>query len=52
MIFDDMSVHEAWNDSDRIRVVLIADYWRPELSPLERIAVTELMDCTGTSPAS
>jgi hypothetical protein len=52
MIFDDMSVHEAWNDSDRIRVVLIADYWRPELSPLERIAVTDLMDCTGGSRAS
>jgi hypothetical protein len=49
MIFDDMSVHEAWNESDRIRVVLIADYWRPELSPLERIAVTDLMDCTRRS---
>lgn len=49
MIFDDMSVHEAWNESDRIRVVLIADYWRPELSPLERIAVTDLMDCSRRS---
>jgi hypothetical protein len=44
LIFDDMSVHEAWNDSDRIRVVLIADYWRPELSRLERMAISDLMD--------
>jgi aspartyl/asparaginyl beta-hydroxylase (cupin superfamily) len=45
MVFDDMTVHEAWNDSDRIRVVLIADLWRPELSAAERSAVTALMDC-------
>lgn len=45
LIFDDMTTHEAWNDSDRIRVVLIADLWRPELSLAERAAVTELMDC-------
>jgi aspartyl/asparaginyl beta-hydroxylase (cupin superfamily) len=52
MIFDDMSVHEAWNDSDRIRVVLIADYWRPELSPLERLAISDLMDCSQANPAN
>lgn len=45
LVFDDMTTHEAWNDSDRIRVVLIADLWRPELSMAERAAVTELMDC-------
>ena len=45
LVFDDMTMHEAWNDSDRIRVVLIADLWRPELSIAERAAVTELMDC-------
>ncbi|MGN6059111.1 MAG: aspartyl/asparaginyl beta-hydroxylase domain-containing protein [Sphingomicrobium sp.] len=45
MVFDDMTTHEAWNDSDRIRVVLIADLWRPELSLAERRAVTELMGC-------
>jgi hypothetical protein len=46
LVFDDMTVHEAWNDSDRMRVVLIADLWRPELTPLERIAVADLMDCS------
>ena len=45
MVFDDMTTHEAWNDSDRIRVVLIADLWRPELSPAERSAVSDLMSC-------
>jgi hypothetical protein len=45
LIFDDMTTHEAWNDSDRIRVVLIADLWRPELSAVERAVVTELMNC-------
>jgi aspartyl/asparaginyl beta-hydroxylase (cupin superfamily) len=45
LIFDDMTTHEAWNDSDRIRVVLIADLWRPELSAAERAAVTDLMTC-------
>jgi aspartyl/asparaginyl beta-hydroxylase (cupin superfamily) len=45
LVFDDMTIHEAWNDSDRLRVVLIADLWRPELSLSERQAVTRLMSC-------
>lgn len=45
LVFDDMTLHEAWNDGDRIRVVLIADLWRPELSPLERLGVVDLMNC-------
>jgi aspartyl/asparaginyl beta-hydroxylase (cupin superfamily) len=45
MVFDDMTSHEAWNDSDRVRVVLIADLWRPELTSAERAAVSDLMDC-------
>lgn len=36
MIFDDTIEHEAWNDSDQDRVVLIFDIWRPELSEQER----------------
>jgi len=43
LVFDDMTDHEAWNDSDRIRVVLIADLWRPELSAAERTAIGQLM---------
>jgi aspartate beta-hydroxylase len=44
IVFDDMTTHEAWNDSDRIRVVLIADLWRPGLSLAERQTITELMN--------
>ncbi len=29
LIFDDTHLHEAWNDSDEIRVVLFVDFVRP-----------------------
>lgn len=51
MVFDDMTTHEAWNDSDRLRVVLIADLWRPELSAAERQTVTELLQIPAVSAA-
>lgn len=37
--FDDSIEHEAWNDSDRRRAVLIIDSWNPHLSPREQDAV-------------
>ena len=43
LIFDDMTTHEAWNNSGSTRVVLIADLWRPELGAGERDAVSALM---------
>jgi aspartate beta-hydroxylase len=36
LIFDDSIEHEARNDSDEIRVVLIFDIWNPLLEPAER----------------
>lgn len=36
LIFDDTIEHEARNDSDDLRVVLIFDIWNPLLSPAER----------------
>ena len=33
--FDDTIEHEAWNDSDARRAVLILDAWNPHLSPRE-----------------
>jgi aspartyl/asparaginyl beta-hydroxylase (cupin superfamily) len=36
LIFDDSIEHEARNDSDDIRVVLIFDVWNPLLDPAER----------------
>lgn len=35
-VFDDTIDHEAWNDSDQIRIVLIFDIWNPLLSAAER----------------
>lgn len=42
LIFDDSIEHEAWNDSNEDRVVLIFDIWRPELSEQERAEVAAL----------
>ena len=41
-VFDDTIEHEAWNDSDKLRVVLILDIWHPHLSPPERAMITAL----------
>jgi aspartyl/asparaginyl beta-hydroxylase (cupin superfamily) len=40
--FDDTIEHEAWNDADVTRVILIFDVWNPQLTPLERDLVREL----------
>ena len=37
--FDDTIEHEAWNDSDRRRAVLILDGWNPHLAQAEREAI-------------
>jgi tetratricopeptide (TPR) repeat protein len=44
LIFDDTIEHEAWNDGDEDRVVLIFDIWRPELSDEERCAVAAMFE--------
>jgi aspartyl/asparaginyl beta-hydroxylase (cupin superfamily) len=36
LVFDDTLEHEARNDSDELRVVLIFDVWNPFLTPEER----------------
>lgn len=35
-VFDDTIEHEAWNDSDMLRVIMILDVWHPELTARER----------------
>jgi aspartyl/asparaginyl beta-hydroxylase (cupin superfamily) len=42
MIFDDSIEHEAWNDGDATRVVLLFEIWRPELADAEKTALTAL----------
>ena len=41
-VFDDTIEHEAWNDSDQIRIVLIFDIWNPLLTAAERDLVRTL----------
>lgn len=41
-LFDDTIQHEAWNNSDEERIILIFDIWRPELSQAERAMVQGL----------
>ena len=43
-VFDDTIEHEASNSSDRTRVVLLFDIWRPELDEEERMLVTALYE--------
>lgn len=38
-VFDDTIEHEAWNDSDQVRAVLIIDVWNPFLTEAERAMV-------------
>ena len=42
LIFDDSIEHEAWNDSDEMRVILLFEIWRPELTPAERAGLTAI----------
>jgi aspartyl/asparaginyl beta-hydroxylase (cupin superfamily) len=51
LIFDDTVEHEAWNDSDELRVVLLFDVWRPELSLDERALVAALLGAVDSFPA-
>lgn len=37
--FDDTIEHEAWNDSDSLRAVLIFDVWNPHLSEAEQAMI-------------
>lgn len=42
-IFDDTIEHEAWNDADALRVILIFDVWNPYLDDKEKVLITEMM---------
>jgi aspartate beta-hydroxylase len=43
-VFDDTIEHEAWNNSDKLRVVLIFDIWHPHLTPPERTMITTMAE--------
>lgn len=43
-VFDDTIEHEAWNDSDQLRTVLIFDIWHPQLSMAERALISAMSE--------
>jgi aspartate beta-hydroxylase len=43
-VFDDTIEHEAWNGSDRTRVILLFEIWRPELTVEERGLVSAMFE--------
>ena len=43
-LFDDTMEHEAWNDSNEVRVILLFEIWRPELTMEERELVGAMFD--------
>lgn len=55
-VFDDTIEHEAWNDSDETRIILICDIWNPRLSGEERLAIAQVIAATdafcGTVPSA
>jgi aspartate beta-hydroxylase len=42
-VFDDTIEHEAWNDADELRVILIFDVWNPFIDEGERALVRALL---------
>lgn len=45
--FDDTIEHEAWNDSDSPRIVLIFDVWNPHLTAQEQAMLKTVFHLTG-----
>jgi aspartyl/asparaginyl beta-hydroxylase (cupin superfamily) len=42
-VFDDTIEHEAWNDADQPRTIMILDVWNPLLTDAERDLVSAMM---------
>jgi len=48
-VFDDTIEHEAWNESDQLRVVLILDVWAPALGAAERQTVASVIGASNAN---
>ena len=44
LIFDDSMEHEARNQSDRQRIILLFEIWRPEITEADREALKVLLE--------
>lgn len=49
IVFDDTIEHEAWNESDELRVVLIFDLWVPAMTAAERAGAARMIAAAGVS---
>jgi beta-hydroxylase len=49
LVFDDTYAHEAWNDSDEVRVVLFVDFVRPLRQPMKAFNAV-VLKAIGYSP--
>ena len=49
-VFDDTIEHEAWNDSDKPRVVLLFEVWQPALTVAEQVSVGALFEAIDQQP--
>ncbi|NML05312.1 aspartyl/asparaginyl beta-hydroxylase domain-containing protein [Sphingomonas sp. G-3-2-10] len=47
LIFDDSFEHEAWNRGQSTRVVLLFEIWRPEITPEEQAALSQVFELIG-----
>ncbi len=50
LVFDDSFVHDVWNDSDELRIVLFFNAWHVCLSPDERAALATLRRAYNGTP--
>lgn len=48
LVFDDSIEHEAKNDGQQRRVVLLFEIWRPEIAQEDRAAITRLFQAIGS----
>ena len=42
-MFDDSIEHEAVNETDHLRIIMIFDVWHPDLSPAEQAAIAAMV---------
>ena len=45
MVFDTSLIHDAVNDSDETRYILMMRIWHPDLTEIERHALQHTFDC-------
>ena len=46
LIFDDSMEHEARNDSDKARYILLFECWKPEIAAADRDALSRLLQAS------